>query len=89
MTPEERAALPEAVRALDAATCAMNDAQQAWCEAKRAVVVAACAAGLTARSVLIIGRTAWYVDPPGSHGNADWSVTWGSPPEKIAVEGNT
>jgi hypothetical protein len=69
------------VRALDAANRAMYDAQEAYCNARAAVVKAAIEAGITSRCVIVVGKTGWYIDPPGTHhgthadgwgGNVGW-----------------
>ena len=83
--------LTESVRALHAANLAILDAQDAYSRAHAVVVEAAKAINPDApqRQVVVIGKTAYYIDPPGTHGNSwtnGWSVTFGSPPEVVEVE---
>lgn len=82
--------LAEAVRTLDAARRAMYEAQKTYCDARALVVEAARAAGVKSRRVLVLGDAAWYVSPPGGHGNDTWpdgwDVTWGSVPEDVPAE---
>ena len=80
--------LAAAVRDYDAKLRTMYNAQEAWLVAKAAVIDTAIAAGITSRVVLVLGETAYYVDPPRP-GNGEWSVTWGSRPEEIPVESET
>ena len=82
--------LTESVRALHAANLAILAAQEEYSRCRAAVVEIAKADPQT-RRVVVLGKTAYYIDAPGTHGNNGWgdgwSVTWGSPPEVTEVEG--
>lgn len=52
-------------------------------KAETAVIEAAIAAGITARTVFVIDSLGWYLDPPAN--GSTWLVSFGSPPETVPV----
>ena len=59
-------------------------AQQRLSAVVRSIIDAAKRVRIGERTVLVVdGRLAVYIDPPGTAGNAEWVVTWGSPPVEV------
>ena len=81
--------LIESVRELHAANLAILAAQHEYSRCRAAVVEIAKADPLD-RRVVVLGKTAYYIDAPGTHGNNGggdgWSVTYGSPPDVTEID---
>lgn len=74
--------LDEAVKEIHAASRAIIDAQLAYVAARAAVVAEAARLGITERVVLMVGKVAWYIDPPSALSDwpDGWTVSYGSAP---------
>jgi len=71
---------------------AMYDAGNVFCETRKALVDLATKKGIKDRVVFMVGRVAWYIDPPKSARNYEhdngldgWVISFGSRPEEIEV----
>jgi len=75
--------LEGAVKCLDITTRRLHELQRDHAKDIADVIECAKRVGINTRTVIIVGKLAWYIDPP-TNGN-DWQVSFGSPPEELAT----